>query len=77
MARKFITRLLLWDNAGFWGWDANGLHCFFKGRFVSYPLPHWLSGSSLWGAAIDQNGAVWLETSDGSWPVSHRRKQVY
>ncbi len=58
-------RLLLWDNAGFWGWDSNGLYCFIKGRLISYSLPHWLPGSSLWGAAIDQNGALWLETFDG------------
>ncbi len=58
-------RLLLWDNAGFWAWNANGLYCFVKGRLISYPLPHWLPGSSLWGAAMDQNGAVWVETFDG------------
>ena len=35
------------------------------GRFVSYPLPAWLGGGSIWNVAIDGNGSVWLETSDG------------
>src|ERR1039457_2593540 len=35
---------LLWEGQGsFWGSDPAGIHCFRKGRFVTYPLPHWLS----------------------------------
>src|ERR1017187_8037444 len=32
---------LLWEGqGGFWGSDPAGIHCFRKGRFVTYPLPH-------------------------------------
>src|ERR1017187_8190618 len=31
---------LLWEGQGsFWGSDPAGIHCFRKGRFVTYPLP--------------------------------------
>ncbi len=56
---------LYWDNAGFWGQDGSGLHIFSDGRFASYQLPSWQNGSSIWNVAIDGNGTVWLETSDG------------
>jgi len=56
---------LYWDNAGFWGTDQTGLHIFSNGRFVSYPLPVWPGGGSIWNVAIDGNGSVWLESSDG------------
>ena len=56
---------LRWDDAGFWGWDERGLHCFIKGRFVVYPLPGSVPGRSIWSAATDQSGAIWIETFDG------------
>ncbi len=56
---------LRWESAGFWGWDEKGLHCFVDGRFITYPLPAWLPGRSIWGAALDQTGTLWLETLDG------------
>jgi signal transduction histidine kinase/ligand-binding sensor domain-containing protein len=54
-----------WENAGFWGWDEKGLHSFHNGRFITYPLPASLPGRSIWTAALDQNGTIWLETFDG------------
>jgi signal transduction histidine kinase/ligand-binding sensor domain-containing protein len=56
---------LRWENAGFWGWDKNGLHCFLHGHFVTYPLPSWLPGQSIWNAGSDERGTIWLETIDG------------
>ncbi len=56
---------LYWDNAGFWGQDGSGLHIFSDGRFASYQLPSWLNASSIWNVAVDGNGSIWLETSDG------------
>ncbi len=56
---------LRWDNAGFWGWDERGLHCFMKGRFIVFPLPDSVPGRSIWAAASDQSGAIWIETFDG------------
>ena len=50
---------------GFWGADERAVHCFVQGRWITYPLPAWLSGPSLWGAALDRNGALWLETNKG------------
>ena len=57
---------LLWDNAGFWGWDDSGIHLFVRGHFVTYPLPAGLPGRSIWLAAVDEEGAVWLEQFDGA-----------
>jgi len=56
---------LRWENAGFWGWDERGIHCFLKGRFITYPMPHGISGLSIWVAAGDGLGALWIETFDG------------
>src|ERR1039457_5727280 len=57
---------LLWEGqGGFWGSDPAGIHCFRKGRFVTYPLPHWLSRLRITSAAEERNGTIWLETSDG------------
>ncbi|HUE02646.1 MAG TPA: two-component regulator propeller domain-containing protein [Bryobacteraceae bacterium] len=55
----------LWEGGGFWGADDTRLHGFVEGRFVTYQLPPWLPGRSIWGVAIAQNGVMWLETSDG------------
>jgi signal transduction histidine kinase/ligand-binding sensor domain-containing protein len=57
--------LLRWDTTGFWGRDGAEIHCFVHGRFVNYPLPHWLDRDAVWGAAVDQAGALWLETFAG------------
>jgi signal transduction histidine kinase/ligand-binding sensor domain-containing protein len=54
-----------WPNAGFWGVDKNGLHCFLRGQFVTYPLPPWLTSESIWNLGKDENGTIWLETMDG------------
>jgi len=56
---------LFWDSSGFWGVDKSGLHIFFQGRFLDYPLPNWLPGSSIWNVAVDRVGTVWIETYDG------------
>jgi ligand-binding sensor domain-containing protein len=57
---------LLWEGqGGFWGSDPAGIHCFRKGRFVTYPLPHWPSRLRITSAAEERNGTIWLETSDG------------
>jgi len=53
-----------WDNAGFWGWDEHGIHCFINGRFITYPMPQEISGPSIWVAAHDTSGAIWIETLD-------------
>ena len=58
-------RPLHWDSAGFWGQDSEGLHLFVDGRFSSYPLPGWLSSKLIRDAAMDQSGAIWLESPDG------------
>jgi signal transduction histidine kinase/ligand-binding sensor domain-containing protein len=55
----------MWENTAFWGVDARGLHCFINGRFVTYPLSSRFAGTSIWGAALDQNGTIWLDGVDG------------
>jgi signal transduction histidine kinase/ligand-binding sensor domain-containing protein len=67
---------LYWDNAGFWGQDKSGLHIFFEGRFVSYPLPDWLAGGAIWNVGIDGSGRVWLESFDGRQGVIASGKQA-
>jgi signal transduction histidine kinase/ligand-binding sensor domain-containing protein len=57
--------LLRWDTTGFWGRDGARIRCFVHGRFVNYPLPPWLNRDAVWGAAVDQAGALWLETFAG------------
>jgi hypothetical protein len=60
---------LLWEGqGGFWGSDPAGIHCFRKGRFVTYPLPHWLSRLRIASAAEERNGTIWLETPMESTP---------
>jgi signal transduction histidine kinase/ligand-binding sensor domain-containing protein len=56
---------LRWEQTGFWGWDQRGLHLFVDGRFLSYPLPAWFPGSSIWRAGLDGSGTVWLDAVDG------------
>jgi signal transduction histidine kinase/ligand-binding sensor domain-containing protein len=56
---------LLWDDAGFWSADQSTMHCFIKGKSVTYDLPAWLPSKSIWGAASDQAGTIWIETVDG------------
>jgi signal transduction histidine kinase/ligand-binding sensor domain-containing protein len=62
---KVTYDLLRWDITGFWGRDGAKIHCFVHGRFVDYPLPPWLDHDAVWGAAVDQGGALWLETFAG------------
>lgn len=62
---KMTYAELLWEVTGFWGRDESKIHCFAHGRFVDYPLPPWLEHEVIWGAAVDQDGALWLETIDG------------
>lgn len=54
-----------WEKGGFWGADEKNLHVFIGGRFTTYPLPRGLEGHSLWGAALDYDGTIWLETLEG------------
>ncbi len=56
---------LLWDNAGFWAAEQSTMHCFIKGKSVTYALPAWLPSKSIWAAASDQAGTIWIETVDG------------
>ena len=63
--QKVIYGLLQWDISGFWGQDGARIHCFVHGHFVDYTLPPWLARDVVWGAAVDQDGALWLETMDG------------
>ena len=56
---------LYWDNRGFWGEDKSSLRIFSDGHFVTYPLPAWLKGESIWNVGLDANGTIWLETSNG------------
>jgi signal transduction histidine kinase/ligand-binding sensor domain-containing protein len=58
-------KMLRWGDLGFWGWNEKGLYCFVKGRSIESPLPDWLPASSIWEAAIDQKGNIWLETLKG------------
>jgi signal transduction histidine kinase/ligand-binding sensor domain-containing protein len=56
---------LRWDNAGFWGYDASGLHIFSRGMIASYRLPAWAPGNSIWQVGVAGDGSVWIETHDG------------
>jgi signal transduction histidine kinase/ligand-binding sensor domain-containing protein len=56
---------LRWGHLGFWGTDGKKLEYFAKGHLVQVSLPVWLPGSSIWEAAIDQSGTLWLETFKG------------
>jgi signal transduction histidine kinase/ligand-binding sensor domain-containing protein len=67
---------LHWENAGFWGQDKSGLHIFAQGRFLSYPLPGWLQGGSIWDVGIDESGTVWLESFDGRQAFIAADKQI-
>jgi signal transduction histidine kinase/ligand-binding sensor domain-containing protein len=58
-------RSLLWDSAGFWVREHERVRCFAHGTFVDYTLPKQILGDTLWGAALDQSGTLWLETVDG------------
>jgi signal transduction histidine kinase/ligand-binding sensor domain-containing protein len=55
----------IWNDAGFWASSHARLYCFLKGHFSSYNLPSWLRGRPILHAALDQNGAIWLEADDG------------
>ncbi|MGA2136004.1 MAG: two-component regulator propeller domain-containing protein [Bryobacteraceae bacterium] len=54
-----------WEGGGFWAADKTSLHCFDGGGFVTYPIPSWMQGHSIWGVAREQNGTLWVETLDG------------
>lgn len=59
------AELLQWDNAGFWGFDASGLHLFVNGHSSDYLLPSGITRASIWRAGLAEDGAVWIETQDG------------
>ncbi len=65
-----------WNRAGFWGVDSTGLHIFSRGRFVTYALPVWMPARSIWAVAVDENGAVWIESSDERQAVIPSGKHV-
>ena len=67
---------LYWDNRGFWAKDRSSLHIFSNGHFVSYTLPGWLDGGSIWNVGIDGDGNVWLETQDGKQGIIPSGKQA-
>jgi signal transduction histidine kinase/ligand-binding sensor domain-containing protein len=58
-------RSLLWDSAGFWVREHEKIRCFTHGNFVDFTLPKQILEDTLWGAALDQSGTLWLETVDG------------
>lgn len=62
---KLQYHVLRWEDAGFWAADNSELHCFVRGRFVSYLLPRWLKNKPIWGVGIDPNGVAWVETISG------------
>ena len=55
-----------WENRGFWSTGKDSLQCFINGRFVTYALPSWLPGNSVWGAAREGTGIIWIETLNGA-----------
>jgi signal transduction histidine kinase/ligand-binding sensor domain-containing protein len=59
---RIFYALLQWETTGFWGQDGAKIRCFVHGRFVDYALPPWLAHEAIWGAAVDQEGALWVET---------------
>jgi signal transduction histidine kinase/ligand-binding sensor domain-containing protein len=58
-------RGLLWDSAGFWVRQDEKVRCFTRGKFVEFTLPKQILKETLWGAALDQSGTLWLETVNG------------
>jgi ligand-binding sensor domain-containing protein/signal transduction histidine kinase len=56
---------MLWDISGFWAQVGTSIHSLFRGRYVDFPLPPQLGRDSVWGAAVDQDGALWVETFGG------------
>jgi len=65
-----------WENAGFWGVDQSGLHIFTQGHFVTYPLPGWLPGNSIWDVGIDGGGTVWMESFNGQQGVIPKNEKA-
>jgi signal transduction histidine kinase/ligand-binding sensor domain-containing protein len=59
-------RSLLWDSAGFWSREHDRVRCFTRGKFLEFTLPKEIRDDTLWGAALDQSGTLWLETVDGN-----------
>ncbi len=57
---------LAWDVTGFWTQEGAAIHCLVHGQFVDYVLPPSLVHDSIWGAAIDQDGVLWVETYGGT-----------
>ena len=58
-------RPLRWELTGFWTQHGDNVHCFTKGRFVDYTLPRELAADTIWGVALDQDGSLWVESTDG------------
>ena len=56
---------MLWDISGFWAQVGASVHCLFHGRYVDYPLPPQFVRDAVWGAAVDQDGALWVESYGG------------
>ncbi len=56
---------MLWEGEGLWAADAHGFECYIGGHTFLYPLPSCLPAASIWGAARDQEGTIWLETQEG------------
>jgi signal transduction histidine kinase/streptogramin lyase len=57
--------MLLWDLTGFWFRQGESMRVFSRGRSVDYALPKAMSKDTIWGAALDQSDALWIETVDG------------
>ena len=58
-------RPLRWELTGFWMRQGDHVHCFTKGRFVDYTLPRELAADTIWGSALDQDGSIWVESTNG------------
>jgi ligand-binding sensor domain-containing protein/signal transduction histidine kinase len=56
---------MLWDVSGFWTQVGASIHCLYRGRWVDYPVPQGFTHDAVWGAAVDQDGALWVETYRG------------
>ncbi len=65
-----------WSSAGFWGQNRSVLYLFTKGHLVSYTLHDWLSGRSVSDVAVDENGTIWLEDTEGRRAVIPVGKQT-
>ena len=56
---------LNWDGTGFWGARDQTLYCFFHGKLTTYTIPGRFPLPDIKKVAVGNDGAVWLDLSDG------------